>query len=60
MYLMNEITRDGNEVLRERAAKVEFPLSDEVKEASKNMMEYLVVSQDEKGMRNMVYDQVLA
>lgn len=38
MYLMNEITRDGNEVLRERAAKVEFPLSDEVKEASKNMM----------------------
>ena len=42
MYLMNEITRDGNEVLRERAAKVEFPLSDEVK-ASKNMMEYLVV-----------------
>ena len=53
MYLMNEITRDGNEVLRERAAKVEFPLSDEVKEASKNMMEYLVVSQDEK--RNEKY-----
>lgn len=48
MYLMNEIVRDGDKVLRERAAKVEFPLSDEVKEASKNMMEYLVVSQDEK------------
>ena len=48
MYLMNEIVRDGNKVLRERATKVEFPLSDEVKEVSKNMMEYLVVSQNEE------------
>lgn len=48
MYLMNEIVRDGDKVLRERATKVEFPLSDEVKEVSKNMMEYLVISQDEK------------
>ena len=29
MYLMKDITRDGNPVLRKRAAKVSFPLSDE-------------------------------
>ena len=48
MYLMKDIVRDGDPVLRQQAAKVTFPLSDEVKEATKNMMEYLVVSQNEE------------
>ncbi|MGN1279240.1 MAG: peptide deformylase, partial [Limosilactobacillus sp.] len=46
MYLMKDITRDGNPVLRKRAAKVEFPLSKEDQELAKKMMEYLEVSQD--------------
>ncbi|TYC48191.1 peptide deformylase [Weissella muntiaci] len=48
MYLMNDIVRDGNAVLRAQAAVVEFPLSDELKAVAKNMMDYLVVSQDEE------------
>ena len=48
MYLMKDIVRDGDPVLRQQAAKVTFPLSDEVKEATKNMMEYLIISQDEE------------
>ena len=46
MYLMKDITRDGNPVLRKRVAKVEFPLSKEDQELAKKMMEYLEVSQD--------------
>ncbi|MCH3922534.1 peptide deformylase [Limosilactobacillus sp.] len=46
MYLMKDITRDGNPVLRKRAAKVEFPLSKEDQDLAKNMMKYLEVSQD--------------
>ena len=52
MYLMKDIVRDGDPVLRQQAAKVTFPLSDEVKEATKNMMEYLVVSQNEEENEN--------
>ena len=48
MYLMKDIVRDGDPVLRQQAAKVTFPLSDEVKKATKNMMEYLIISQDEE------------
>jgi peptide deformylase len=43
---MKDITRDGNPVLRKRAAKVEFPLSKEDQDLAKNMMKYLEVSQD--------------
>lgn len=46
MYLMKDIVRDGDPVLRKRAAKVAFPLSDEDQALAKNMMEYLEVSQD--------------
>ena len=45
MYLMKDITRDGNPVLRKRAAKVSFPLSDEDQKLAKDMMQYLEVSQ---------------
>lgn len=48
MYLMKDITRDGNPVLRKRAAKVQFPLSDKDKKLAHDMMEYLEISQDEK------------
>ncbi len=47
MYLMKDIVRDGDPVLRTYAAKIEFPLSEEDQQAMKSMMEYLVVSQDE-------------
>ena len=48
MIKMKDITRDGNPVLRKRAEKVEFPLSDENKKMAKDMMEFLKNSQDEK------------
>jgi peptide deformylase len=48
MYLMKDIVRDGDPVLRRQAEKVTFPLSEADIEASKNMMEYLIISQDEK------------
>lgn len=46
MYLMKDITRDGNPILRKRAAKVEFPLSKADQKLAHDMMEYLEVSQD--------------
>ncbi|WP_395319020.1 peptide deformylase [Fructilactobacillus frigidiflavus] len=46
MYLMKDITRDGNPVLRKQAEKVQFPLSDEDRKLGEKMMEYLEVSQD--------------
>ena len=55
MYLMKDIVRDGDPVLRQQAAKVTFPLSDEVKEATKNMMEYLIISQDEEENESTVF-----
>ena len=48
MFLMKDITRDGNPVLRKRAAKVEFPLSAEDRELARQLMEYLEISQDEE------------
>jgi peptide deformylase len=48
VYLMKDIVRDGDPVLRKRAAKVEFPLSEEDQQLAKKMMEYLEVSQDPK------------
>ena len=41
VFLMKDITRDGNPVLRKRAAKVEFPLSAEDRELSRKLIEYL-------------------
>ena len=43
---MKDIVRDGDPVLRKRAAKVTFPLSAEDQEFAKRAMEYLEVSQD--------------
>ena len=48
LFLMKDITRDGNPVLRKRAAKVEFPLSAEDRELARQLMEYLEISQDEE------------
>ncbi len=48
VYLMKDITRDGEPVLRRTADKVKFPLSDADKKLAHDMMEYLVVSQDEE------------
>ncbi|MCW0952868.1 peptide deformylase [Weissella ceti] len=46
MYLMDDIVRDGDPVLRQQAAPVVFPLSDEDQEISENLLEYLIASQD--------------
>ncbi len=46
MILMKDIVRDGDPVLRQEAAKVSFPLSEEDQKLADDMMEYLKVSQD--------------
>ncbi|GBG93924.1 peptide deformylase [Ligilactobacillus salitolerans] len=48
MILMDDITRDGNPVLRSRAKELTFPLSSDEIEMGHKMMEYLEVSQDEE------------
>lgn len=48
MFLMKDITRDGNPVLRNQSEKVEFPLSETDKKLAKDLMDYLVISQDEE------------
>ncbi|MFD1430726.1 MULTISPECIES: peptide deformylase [Lacticaseibacillus] len=47
MYLMKDITRDGDPVLRQEAKTVTFPLSEEDKQLAHDLMEYLIISQDE-------------
>lgn len=46
-FTMDKITRDGDPVLRQTAKTVPFPLSDEHAQLAKDMMTYLVISQDE-------------
>ncbi|AIG65418.1 peptide deformylase [Weissella tructae] len=46
MYLMKDIVRDGDPVLRQQAAPVSFPLSEEDETISENLIEYLIASQD--------------
>ncbi len=43
---MNDITRDGNPVLRKRAEKLTFPLDPKYLKVADEMMEYLKNSQD--------------
>lgn len=45
LFLMNDIVRDGDPVLRAVAKNVEFPLSDEDQKLAHDMMEYLENSQ---------------
>ncbi|WP_172187181.1 peptide deformylase [Lentilactobacillus kribbianus] len=46
MFLMKDIVRDGDPVLRQQAQQVSFPLSDEDRKLADDLMEYLIVSQD--------------
>ena len=46
VFLMKDIVRDGDPVLRKQAQKVKFPLSDQDKKLAHDLMEYLEVSQD--------------
>ncbi|EEI24033.1 peptide deformylase [Lentilactobacillus hilgardii] len=46
MFLMDDIVRDGDPVLRQEAKKVKFPLSADDKKLAHNLMEYLEVSQN--------------
>lgn len=48
MFLMKDIVRDPNPVLRATAAELSFPLSAEQKQLGHDLMEYLVISQDEE------------
>ncbi|CAM3067615.1 peptide deformylase [Leuconostoc rapi] len=53
-FTMDKITRDGNPVLRQIAQPVPFPLSEEHAQLAKDMMTYLVISQD--ATQNESYD----
>lgn len=46
MLTMKDIIREGHPTLRKRAEEVEFPLSEENKQLGRDMMEFLVNSQD--------------
>ncbi|MDH5105678.1 peptide deformylase [Lentilactobacillus diolivorans] len=46
MFLMKDIVRDGDPVLRQQAKKVAFPLSNEDRQLAHDLMEYLEVSQN--------------
>ena len=41
MYYMNDITRDGEPVLRQVSEKIEFPLTKKDLQLAHDMMEYL-------------------
>lgn len=45
---MKDITRDGNPVLRQVAKPLTFPLSEHYQQLAKDMMQYLINSQDPK------------
>lgn len=46
MILMDDIVRDGNATLRKVAEEIELPISEDIRELGKKMMEYLENSQD--------------
>lgn len=46
MFLMEDIIREGNEVLREKALDVSFPLTEEDRKLAHDMLEYLINSQN--------------
>lgn len=46
MFLMKDIVRDGNPVLRQEAKQVAFPLTAEDRQLAHDLMEYLEVSQN--------------
>lgn len=46
LFLMKDIVRDGDPVLRQQAQQVSFPLSDEDRKLADDLMEYLIISQD--------------
>ncbi len=48
MILMKNIVKDGNHILREKAKPVKFPLNEKIKKISKDMLEYLLISQDKE------------
>lgn len=48
MILMNDIIREGNPTLRERAKEVELPLTSENKKLAEDLMEYVVNSQNDE------------
>ncbi len=48
MFLMKDVVRDPNPVLRATAKELTFPLSDADKQLAHDLMEYLVISQDEE------------
>lgn len=48
MILMEDITRDGNPVLRAKAKPVTFPLDLEIKKLGHRMLEFLEISQDKE------------
>ncbi len=48
MILMKDITREGNPVLKQKCVDVKLPLSNEDEKIIKDMIEYIVNSQDDE------------
>lgn len=46
MIVMDDIIREGHPTLRMRAEEVKFPLTEEIKQLAKDMLQYLKNSQD--------------
>lgn len=46
MILMDDIVREGHPTLRMKTEEVKFPLTDEIKQLAKDMLQYLINSQD--------------
>ena len=48
MILMKDIIKEGNPILRQKCCDVEFPLTETDEKTIKNMIEYLINSQDDE------------
>lgn len=54
MLTMKDIVREGHPSLKTVAAEVNVPITDEEKQLLKNMLQFLINSQDEEIAKNMI------
>ena len=61
MILMKDIIKEGNPILRQKCCDVEFPLTETDEKTIKNMIEYLINSQDDElaNKYNKTQNQIL-
>jgi len=53
MYIMKDIIREGNPILRKESAMVKLPISDEDKKISLDLLGYVINSQDDKKAKEL-------